>query len=114
MRTQSKLILALALLTTPWLARADDAHHPPASQAAGATAKAVEFTEGEVRKLDEAAGKLTLKHEEIKHLDMPGMTMVFTVKDKALLTGLKVGDKVKFKVSNEGGKFTVTELQVQR
>ena len=94
------------------MARADDAHHPPASQPAGTAAKAIEYTEGEIRKIDAEAGKLTLKHEEIKHLDMPGMTMVFTVKDKALLTGLKVGEKVKFKVVNDSGKFVVIDVKV--
>lgn len=46
------------------------------------------MTDGEIRKVDLANGKVTLKHGDIKHMDMPGMTMVFTAKDKALLTGL--------------------------
>jgi Cu/Ag efflux protein CusF len=69
-------------------------------------------TEGEVRKIDKAQGKITLKHGEIKSLEMPPMTMVFNVKDKSLLDKVKAGDKVKFKAVNEGGKFTVTDLQV--
>ena len=56
-----------------------------------------DFTDGEVRKIDMEAGKITLRHAEIKNLDMPGMTMVFAVKDKAMLEKLKAGDKVKFK-----------------
>ena len=72
------------------------------------------MTEGEVRKIDIDAGKLTLKHAEIKSLDMPGMTMVFVVKDKAMLDKLKAGDKVKFKAINDAGKFTVTDLQLVR
>lgn len=72
---------------------------------------AANMTDGEVRKIDMEAGKLTLKHGEIKNLDMPGMTMVFVVKDKAMLDKLKPGDKVKFKAINDAGKFTVTELQ---
>ncbi len=81
-----------------------------ASTAAQAQTAAADMTDGEVRKIDKDAGKLTLKHGEIKNLDMPGMTMVFVVKDKAMLDTLKAGDKIKFKVINDGGKFTVTEI----
>jgi Cu(I)/Ag(I) efflux system periplasmic protein CusF len=73
-----------------------------------------EVTDGEVRKIDLDAGKLTLRHAEIKSLDMPPMTMVFVVKDKALLEKLKTGDKVRFKAVNDGGKFTVTEIEPVR
>ena len=69
------------------------------------------MTDGEVRKIDLEAGKVTLKHGEIKSLDMPAMTMVFVVKDKAMLDKLKTGDKVRFKAVNDGGKFTVTDIQ---
>lgn len=69
------------------------------------------MTDGEVRKVDRETGKVTIKHGDIKHLDMPGMTMVFTAKDKGLLTNLKPGDKVKFMVVNEGGKMVVTDIQ---
>ncbi|MBP9714158.1 MAG: copper-binding protein, partial [Sterolibacterium sp.] len=49
-----------------------------------------------------------------KHMDMPGMTMVFTAKDKALLANVKPGDKVEFMVINEGGKMIVTDLKGAR
>lgn len=84
------------------------------AQATTATTAAPEMTDGEVRKIDMEASKLTLKHGEIKNLDMPGMTMVFIVKDKAMLDKLKAGDKVKFKAINDGGKFTVTDIQAVR
>lgn len=73
--------------------------------------KPAAMTEGEVKKVDQEAGKVTIKHGDIKHLDMPGMTMVFTAKDKALLTSLKAGDKVKFMVVNDGGKMVLTDVQ---
>ena len=101
MKTMKKLILAAALASiqaaagTAW-----------AQGAAGAA----EMSDAEVRKVDKEQGKLTLKHGPIKNLDMPGMTMVFTVKDKAMLDKLKAGDKVKFRASNEAGKFTVVEI----
>jgi Cu(I)/Ag(I) efflux system protein CusF len=71
---------------------------------------AASMTEGEVKKVDLEAGKVTIKHGPIKHMDMPGMTMVFTAKDKALLTNVKPGDKVQFMVTNEGGKMVVTSI----
>ena len=74
-------------------------------------ALASDFVEGEIRKIDKDAGKVTLRHAEIKSLDMPPMTMVFVVKDTAQLASLKAGDKVRFKAVNEAGKYTVTDLQ---
>ena len=69
------------------------------------------LTDGEVRKIDKDAGKLTLKHGEIKHLEMPPMTMVFVVKDKSMLDTVKAGDKVRFMVIEEKGQMLVTDLQ---
>lgn len=82
-----------------------------AAAAVAVAAFAQDLTEGEVRKVDQAAGKVTLKHGEIKNLDMPPMTMVFTVRDKALLENVKAGDKVAFTVEKEGGLYVVTTLQ---
>ena len=75
------------------------------------TSLAAAMTDGDVRKVDQDAGKVTIKHGDIKHMDMPGMTMVFTAKDKSLLANVKPGDKVKFMVVNEGGKMVVTDIQ---
>ena len=72
------------------------------------------MTDGEVKKVDLDNSKITLKHGDIKNLDMPGMTMVFTVRDKGQLTNLKPGDKVKFMVIQEGGKMIVTDIQPVR
>ena len=69
------------------------------------------MTDGEVRKIDKDAGKITIKHGEIKHMDMPGMTMVFVAKDKALLDKTSVGAKIQFMVTNENGQMTVTDIQ---
>ncbi len=81
------------------------------SVALGAAAS-TDTAEGEVRKVDKEASKVTLRHGEIKSLNMPGMTMVFVVKNKAMLDGLKAGDKVRFKAIDDAGKLTVTELLV--
>ena len=69
------------------------------------------MTDGEVKKVHLEARKVTIKHGEIKHLEMPSMTMVFTAKDKLLLTSIKPGEKIKFMVISEGGKMIVTDIQ---
>jgi Cu/Ag efflux protein CusF len=68
---------------------------------------------GEVKKIDEAAGKITLKHGPIKNLNMDEeeMTMVFRVADPAMLKQVKAGDKVQFEVERLTGGLTVTKLQ---
>jgi Cu(I)/Ag(I) efflux system periplasmic protein CusF len=66
--------------------------------------------EGEVRKIDKAAGKITLKHGEIKSLDMPPMTMVFRAEPASLLDKVQVGDKVSFQAAKVGGTYTVTAI----
>lgn len=71
-------------------------------------------TEGEVRKVDKEAGKVTLKHGEIKNLDMPGMTMVFQVKDPALLEKVKAGDQVSFTADKVNGTYTVLTLEPRK
>lgn len=66
--------------------------------------------EAEVRKVDKAQGRVTLKHGEIKKLDMPAMTMVFRVRDPKMLDGLNVGDKVRIDADKVDGQYTVTAL----
>lgn len=87
---------------------------PPSSTMQGmpmAGQPSADMVDGEVRKIDKDAKKITLKHAEIPNLEMPGMTMVFQVKDPAMLDAVKVGDKVKFQAQKMGGAFVVTELQ---
>jgi len=68
--------------------------------------------QGEVRKIDEAAGKVTLKHGPIRNLGMDqGMTMTFRVKDPAMLKEVQVGDKVEFEAEQAASGYTVTKLQ---
>ena len=74
-------------------------------------AAATDMTDGEIRKVDKDAKKITIKHGEIKNLDMPAMTMVFQVKDPAMLEKVQSGDKVKFKVIKSDSGFVVTEIQ---
>ncbi len=69
------------------------------------------MTEGEVRKVDQDAGKVTIKHGEIKNLDMPPMTMVFVAQDKALLANLQAGEKIQFSAEQGAGQFLVTDIK---
>lgn len=68
--------------------------------------------EGEVRKIDKENQKITLKHGDIKNLDMPGMTMVFKVKDAALLDKVQVGSKVRFNAEKSDGAIVVTNMEI--
>jgi Cu(I)/Ag(I) efflux system periplasmic protein CusF len=87
---------------------------PAMDSAKTETAQLMSLTDGEIKKVDLDNSKVTIKHGDIQHLDMPGMTMVFTAKDKNLLSTVKPGDKVKFMVVNEEGKMIVTDIQPAR
>jgi len=80
-------------------AYADDRHHTGA------------LTEGEIRKVDKDAKKITIKHGEIKNLEMPPMTMVFQVKDQGMLGQVSAGDKVRFQAEKVDGVYTVTRIE---
>ena len=77
------------------------------------TAAAAEDIKGEVKKIDESAGKMTLKHGPIKNLGMEdeSMTMVFRVADPSMLKDVKVGDKVQFEAERQASGITITKLQ---
>ena len=91
-------IMLAALLAAP-AAMADDKHHSDG------------LADGEIRKVDKDAKKITIKHGPLPNLDMPPMTMVFQVKDSALLDKVKAGDKVKFQAEKVGGAYTVTKIE---
>jgi Cu(I)/Ag(I) efflux system periplasmic protein CusF len=92
----------------PFAATAVEAHHEGAAKpVAGSNT----LTDGEVRKVDKDAKKITIRHGPIQNLDMPPMTMVFQVKDPAVLDQVKAGDKVKFAVEKVGGAFTVMSIE---
>lgn len=75
-------------------------------------ALAQSLTDGQVTKIDESAGKITLRHGPMKKLDMEDpMTMVYRVQDPAMLKQVKVGDKVKFDADRVNGQFTVMKIE---
>lgn len=79
--------------------------------AASLSAWSADLTDGEIRKVDKAANKLTIAHGEIKNLQMPAMTMVFAVKDVAWLDRLKAGDRVRFVADKTAAGYIVTAIQ---
>lgn len=104
MKRPSAIFLAtmLAIATAPALADKDHAKHQGGMN---------EKVDGEIRKVDKDTKKITIKHGPMQSFDMPGMTMVFQVKDPAMLDQVKAGDKVKFQVEKLGGAFTVTGIE---
>lgn len=82
------------------------------SQSESAFAQAAALVDGQVTKIDESAGKITIKHGPLKKLDMDeGMTMVFRAGDPSMLKAVKAGDKVKFDADRVNGQFTVTKIE---
>lgn len=113
MNTISKFAVTIALsLCAASPAFANDAPHTSAPDQAAETSAPV--SEGEIRKVNKDAGKVTIKHGELKNLDMPPMTMVFRVKDSSMLDQVKAGDRIRFVANKINGAFTVTELEVVR
>lgn len=90
---------------SPTLVLAQNAAAP-----AAASTTALPQVDAEIRKIDAPAGKVTLKHGDIPNLDMPGMTMVFQLRDPAQLAGLKVGDKVRIRADQIKGAYTVVDI----
>ena len=95
-------------------AYANNHHQNADAKSAGAIASAVGLSEGEVRKVDKDAGKVTIKHGPLENLGMPAMTMVFQVKDPAMLDQVKAGDKINFIAEKVGGQYTVTRVEAAK
>lgn len=70
-----------------------------------------ETVDGEVRKIDAEAGKITVKHGEIKSIDMPPMQMSYRVSDPSWLTKVQPGDKIRFSADKVNGQYTITTLE---
>lgn len=109
---------ALIAVSTAGTAMAQDAHAGHGAHAAHGThsAHAAEaaLATGEIKKVDKEAGKITIRHGEIKNLGMGAMTMVFRVKDQAMLGQVKAGDKVNFAAEKINGAITVVRLEAAK
>jgi Cu/Ag efflux protein CusF len=107
-------LFAVAFAASPAFAQEHE-HHPHQAQAASDAAPAQDWTPAEVRRVDAAQQKLTLKHGDIRHLDMPGMTMAFRLKPGLLnaeqLAALKVGDKIEARIEQQQGQLVIVELR---
>jgi Cu/Ag efflux protein CusF len=104
--------IALALLLAAFAAPAAAQHAPRAPAAPAATPSAAkDLADGEVRKVDKSAGRIVLKHGEIRNIEMGPMTMVFAVKPPSLLDKVEVGDKVKFRAEVVNGDYVVTAIE---
>ena len=108
-------LLSLGLFAVGAAHAQTDAHagHHPAPAATSATAASA-MADGEVRKVDKDAGKVTLKHGPIKSIDMPPMTMVFQVADRAMLDKVKAGDKVRFAAEQKSGAYVITAIEPEK
>lgn len=106
------LSLIAAALAMPAYAQQNAADHS-AHQAAPAASSAA-LSDGEIRKVDRDAQKITIRHGPIANLGMPPMTMVFQVKDPAMLNTVKTGDKVKFTAEKTGGAYVITLIESAR
>lgn len=100
-------LVLTAAAAAPAVAAEDDAeaHSGPQSSVAG-----MPLTDGEVRRVDKENGRITVRHGPLAHLEMPAMTMVFRVKDPALLDKIKVGDKIRFRAEKQQGALVITEV----
>ena len=103
------LVFSAAWFTTVY---AQDKHHSHADAMSAVSAS--HMAEGEIKKINRDNKKMTIKHGDIKSLDMPGMTMVFQIRDTALLETFKAGDKVKFVIEKLDGAFVVTSMQLAK
>ena len=107
-------LIGASALSFAALAQSTPAPAPMGEMKTGQSAVAGDMAEGEIRKVDKDTKKITIKHGDIKNLDMPGMTMLFQVKDPAMLDMVKVGDKVKFKAEKAATGIVVTEIQMAK
>jgi Cu/Ag efflux protein CusF len=103
------LLLFAALFAASPLWAQQSATDPSANPTATAA-----LSDGEVRKVDLDAKKITLRHGPIPNLDMPPMTMVFEVKEPAMLNAVKTGDKVKFAAEKSGSAYIVTRIEAAK
>jgi len=85
------------------------ARHPAGSDATPAAT--LPWVEGEVRRVDKAAAKITIRHAPIPYLDMPAMSMVFRAGDAALLDQVKIGDRIRFMAEKVAGGYAVTRIE---
>ena len=109
-----RLAICIAVVFGIGLATPASAQQPMSGHAmtqGSSQGQSATLADGEIRKVDKSAKKITIKHGRIENIDMDPMTMVFQVKDPALLDKAKPGQKVKFQAEMIGGAATVTQIE---
>lgn len=119
MKTLFRLTSAVVLLTSvgitvPAIAAMDHGHGMPHQGADAGSPSKPATSDGTVKKVDKAAGKITISHGPLEGLGMPAMTMVFRAAEREMLEEVKAGDKVRFTADRVEGVFVVTALEVIR
>ena len=66
---------------------------------------------GHIVAIDDHAGQITIRHKGVRRYEIPAQTCVFVVGDRALLTGLTPGDKIRFDLQRESGRYVVTHIE---
>ena len=105
--------LGPALALPPATGGSHDSHHAAAA-ASAAPSDQSDLSEGEITRWDPRTRKVTLRHGELKNLEMPPMTMVFRVNDASLLAPLRPGDKVRFRAERQDGGYVITRMEAAR
>lgn len=107
------LVAALCFASSTFAQQPADhsGHHATPAKADAKTRAQHALADGEVRKVDREAKKITLRHGPIPSMDMGAMTMVYQVKDTAMLDKVKAGDKVKFDAEKSGANYVITRIE---
>jgi len=114
MKNMKSLSIALALMVISSISGNALSKEKQGDASIQQSPASVAMADGVIRKVDKNNNKITIKHGEIRNLDMPGMTMVFQVKDPDLLDKVQAGDKVKFRAEKSGSAFVVTDIQPEK
>lgn len=104
------LIAFASLASLPAYAAGDHAGHGMAQ----ASAAEMQMVDGQVKKVDKTAGKVTLAHGPLTNLNMPAMTMVFRVSNVAWFDQMKTGDKIRFMADNVNGVITIVHFEAAK
>lgn len=107
-------LITVSAAASAWAQDAHAAHGAHGAHDSHQAAAATTLIDGEIKKIDKEAGKITIRHGEIKNLGMAPMTMVFRVKDAAMLDQFKAGDKVQFGAEKLNGALTVVQLDAAK
>ena len=104
---RAAVAVVLAAFLQPVIAMDHSAHAAPVAKSKTASQP---LTEGNIRRLDRAAGSITITHGPIENLGMGAMTMTFTFKKGVVPASVKEGDKVRFRAEEKDGQYTVVRV----